>query len=106
MNEINLFIKNEKYQINIKEFLCQSKLNKNYEKLKYNSSLSFIFSEICNLKQIVENKKQLILLIFWNEKYFFIGNRFFVVLILFYSIISILSLHENYSNIINFGLTT
>jgi hypothetical protein len=33
MNEINLFIKNEKVQIYIKEFQCHSKLNKNFERL-------------------------------------------------------------------------
>jgi hypothetical protein len=38
--------------------------------MKYYSSLSFAFFEMHNLKQIVEKIKNLILFIFWNEKYF------------------------------------
>jgi hypothetical protein len=79
MNEIYLFIKKEKYQIYIKEFLCHSKLNKNSGRSKKIFSLSFVFFAICNLKQIGEKIKKIMLFIFWNEKYFLFEIDFYSI---------------------------
>jgi hypothetical protein len=47
--------------------------------MKYYSSLSFVFSEMYNLKQIVEKIKNLILFVLWNEKYFLFEIDFYSI---------------------------
>jgi hypothetical protein len=55
-------------------FLTKENMNKrkHEQKKKFHHTLFLKREVICNLKQIVEKIKNLILFIFCNEKYFFI----------------------------------